>query len=385
MRIVVVVNTFPSYSETFISNKVKGLSKNNKILVVCAEKNDQLFNDLFPDNKAVHVFSLTKKNILKKTLLNPFKTIFFLRNDIFKGRKKIFKKLRLNIINTFSPDIIHFEFSGVAIDYLDGIKDLKGRKVVSCRGSAEKVKLLTDIKRREKIQEIFKVIDAIHCVSQDMRKTILPFCIHPEKIFINYPSIETNLFKNKNNKLQNDVFIILSIGRLTFQKGYLTGLLTMKKLQKKNLNFKWLIIGEGEQREEIVFHTHQLELENNIELLGVKNSEEIISLYKMADIFFLPSVYEGIANAALEAMSMQLPVVSTRCGGMEEVITNNVNGFVCDVYDIDMLSDIIFQLSNNYYNKIDLGKKARETIMAKFSIEKNIDLFEKKYKALTTN
>jgi colanic acid/amylovoran biosynthesis glycosyltransferase len=384
MRIVIITNTFPAYSETFISNKVKWLSVNNEILVLCTEKNENLFNQLFKENKAVKACELNSKSVFKNILTNPVQAIFAVGKNMTEGNRSIFKKIRSAIINSFSPDIIHFEFSGIATDYLDEMENLKGRKVVSCRGSAEKVKLLNDDNRKENLKKLFDTIDAIHCVSDDMRKTILPYCKYPEKIFINYPSIDTTVFENKEPDKKNEAFTILSIGRFTFQKGYLCGLLAVKKLLDKNVDFKWLIVGDGQQKEEITFHIHQLQLQNNVELLGMKNTNEIIDLYKGADVFFLPSVYEGIANVALEAMSMQLPVVSTKSGGMEEVITTGVNGFLAEIYDADKLAVDILLLQNDFEVRKKIGNAARAIITSTFDIHIQIQKFEKVYKDLIT-
>jgi colanic acid/amylovoran biosynthesis glycosyltransferase len=382
MRIVIITNIFPSHSETFISNKVKWLSKNNEIFVLCSAKNEKLFNQLFNDNKAVKVVELNTKNLFKNALSNPLKAIFSFGKNISAGRRMLFKKIRVEIINSFLPDIVHFEFSGIAVDYLNEIKNIKGAKIVSCRGSAEKVKLLSDNSRKENLKNVFDKVDAIHCVSVDMRNTILPYCSNPEKIFINYPSIDTTLFDNKNLRKENDGLIILSVGRFTFQKGYLTGLLAIKKLQKKIVNFKWLIVGEGQQKEEIIFHIQQLQLQDHIELLGIKNADEIVELYKNADVFFLPSVYEGIANVALEAMSMRLPVVSTKVGGMEEVITNSVNGMLAEVYDAETLADQILMLAENNKLRKNIGNAARARVTEAFDIRIQVSKFEKIYNDL---
>jgi len=55
-------------------------------------------------------------------------------------KRKLYKKFRIKAINRFKPDIVHFEFSPIAIDYADEIDLLCGKKIVSCRGTGEKVK-----------------------------------------------------------------------------------------------------------------------------------------------------------------------------------------------------------------------------------------------------
>src|SRR4051812_35947710 len=142
MRIGIVVDTFPSISETFISNKVKHLSARGHCLVVfCVRKNTPLMKELFNGSSNVKVVVLSKNKMVKYLISHPFT----LAISIIKGvnfRQRILKRFRLYTIRQYIPDIIHFEFSGIGVDYLYEIKRLKSKKIVSCRGSAEKVKLL---------------------------------------------------------------------------------------------------------------------------------------------------------------------------------------------------------------------------------------------------
>src|SRR5206468_794394 len=102
-----------------------------------------------------------------------------------------------------------------------------------------------------------------------------------------------------------------------------------------------------------------LKLHDHVELLGAKSRSEVKLLMENSDIYLLPSVYEGIANVALEAMSMELPVVSTRSGGMQEVITHEKDGLLADVYDHETLAQNLFALLQSEDLRLLLGKAAR--------------------------
>ena len=123
-------------------------------------------------------------------------------------------------------------------------------------------------------------------------------------------------------------------------------------------------------------------LQNHVILAGVQSGNAVIELYQQADIYFLPSFYEGIANAVLEAMSMELPVVSTRSGGMEEVITHGVNGFLANVYDDQHLADLLLQLAGDFDLRKAIGIAARKRIVEQFEIEVQIEKYEKLYSSL---
>lgn len=369
MRIILFVDTFPSVSETFISNKVRCLAeKGCTVFVFCVNRNESLQEELFGNNKNVEVVLLRKRTMVPFLLTHPL----LILSSLFKTtslKQRIFRSFRLSTINKYKPDVIHFEFSGIGTDYLYEIKHLTCRKVVSCRGSAEKVKLLVHKDRQENFRALLDEVDAVHCVSDDMRRTILPYCSKPQKIFINYPSIDTAFFcRQELPQKKSNLVTILSVGRFTFQKGFGTGLQAVHLLRESGIAFKWVIVGSGPEYEQIVFQVNHFQLQSHVQLLGAKSSIEVKDLMVQADIYFLPSVYEGIANVALEAMSMELPLVATRSGGMEEVIVHAENGLLADVYDHNELAENLLLLVKDADLRKKLGTNARKTIEEKFTL-----------------
>lgn len=385
MSIILVVDTFPSISETFISTKAEQLARRgHKVIVFCVKRNRQLLHDLFGARPGVKVVLLNMPKLVLYLLSHPLVCLhaFFKEKDL---RQYLLRKFRLHLIEAQKPDIIHFEFSGIGIDYLYEIERLSCKKVVSCRGSAEKVKLLIYEERKEKFLQLMQVIDAVHCVSHDMVNTIRSYCSQQEKIFVNFPSIDANFFYRKKNKTRSAGKIILSVGRMTFQKGYANALLAVKLLKASGIRFTWVIVGSGNKYEEIIFKLHQLKLENQVMLMGAKSREQVRGLMEEADIFFLPSVYEGIANVVLEAMAMELPVVATKSGGMAEVIEHETDGLLTDVHDYAAMANCLERVCDDGAFCDRLGRNARKKIIASFNIETQITKFERAYKALQLN
>lgn len=375
MTVAIVTISFPTVSETFIANKVLHLAKKgHTIIVLCSSINTALYNKLFTGITNIKVIALSKRMMLSYAALHPV--------TLLKGRagfSALATRARLHYLNKYKPDIVHIEFSGLGVLYLPILKKITAKKVVSCRGSAEKVKLLTSAERKKEITALFNEVDAIHCVSADMQQTVAPYCNDASKFFINFPSIDVKIFKRSVPYKLSTPVNILSIGRLTFQKGYFTGLQAMQKLRERLINFTWTIIGDGHLKEELIFHIHQMGLQQYVQLAGQKNREEIIAAYNSASIFFLPSVYEGIANVALEAMSMELPVIATKSGGMQEVITHNHNGMLADIYDADALATNILQLISDEASCRQTGIYARQRITEQFTIEHQADVFDTVY------
>ena len=389
LHICIVTGQFPGLTETFITTKVLELAKRgHKMTVITNQTGGHINHSHLEEVKkaGIQILSFTdfssKANILQSVSQNIGTFIQSLSSNKVLLKKKFKAALQIKLLSKYSFDIIHFEFSGLAISYLDSLSKLKSKTVVSCRGTAEKVKAITVKGRAESLRSLFEKIDAVHCVSADMANTIERYCHHPEKIFINRPSIDVSVFKRSKPYTKSSAIQILSIGRFTFQKGYLIGLLAIEELKNKGLDFTWRIVGDGPGVEEVLYHIHALSLAEHVEILGKKNRNEILALYNEVDIYFLPSVYEGIANVCLEAMAMELPVVATKSGGMEEVIENNLDGVLAATYHHHEMAEQIFLLAQDFNKRKALGKKARQKVVDHFTIGKQVDIFEAQYNSL---
>jgi colanic acid/amylovoran biosynthesis glycosyltransferase len=390
LHICIVTADFPGLTETFITNKVLELSKRGNTVTVIKNSDAGIINTTH-----LALIKQAKIEVLKMHDLSTIPAVvsaivshpsIFIKSIClsFTSFKRKFKShLQLQLLNHKPFDLIHFEFSGLAVSYLQSIKKLKTKKVVSCRGTAEKVKPLTDKKRKENLNTIFTYVDAIHCVSVDMANTIVKYGAGVDKIFVNTPAIDTAIFNRAKEYLPNSGSLnILTIGRFTFQKGYLVGLLAIKQLKERGVSFTWQIVGDGPLAEAMIYHIHALELENEVKLLGKKNRDEILGLYNEVDVFLLPSVYEGIANVCLEAMAMELPVVSTKSGGMEEVIIHGENGLLCEIYNPCDIVDKLQNIAMDFSFRKQLGANARQTVLNNFTLKKQVDVFQEQYHLL---
>ena len=388
MKIAIVVNGFPENSETFIINKVIALANAGHLINVIRLNRmgnaslKKLYK--FSEFKNIEIIDPFVPTTISSLSASAFlKPILFLKSFNYNKRKfyyKLRKNIYLNIFNNSNYDIIHFEFSGIASNLLDILKYIKPKTVMSCRGSAEKVKLLTEPSRVENLQKAMDKITAVHCVSNDMKITIAPYCKNINKVFINRPAIDPFFFIPEKIKHNFNGVIILSIGRFTFQKGYLFSVLAIKSLIDKGHKIEWHIIGDGPQQEEMIFHINALGIEKNVVLHGKRNKDEVQSWLNKADIFLLTSVYEGIPNVVLEAMAMELPVVTTKSGGVDEVIEHGVDGLIAPLYDVSAIAILIEQLINDKILFQQIGKQARKKILADYTLERQLRVFEDAYK-----
>jgi colanic acid/amylovoran biosynthesis glycosyltransferase len=398
MRIAIVVNSFPKISETFIYNKVSQLIRSGWDVTVIAhnKKNDKEFFQEQTQNTEVEILysnwnigGLPSYVMLCLYSIYNFWTVakIFARvqkRDGGVNRNTLRKTIKLIPFFKHKFDIIHFEYSGLAILYLDELDYLDCKKVISCRGTAELIKPLFDKNRGEELKRLMLKIDVAHCVSQNMRNTLLKYDLPFEKSFLNYPSIDVNYFKRDTAYPSgNAVFTIVSTGRLTWIKGYNYALLGIKNVVDKGYRVRYEIIGEGSAIDELTFIVEKLELRDSVLFRGNLNRAKVKEALEITDVFLLPSLSEGVSNAALEAMSMEIPTISTKVGGMNEVIANGENGLVINEMQPGEIADSLIYLIKNKEVARKLGENGRESIKKGFSLTNQTEIFLKEYKKLS--
>jgi glycosyltransferase involved in cell wall biosynthesis len=177
---------------------------------------------------------------------------------------------------------------------------------------------------------------------------------------------------------------ILSVGRLIEPKGYIYLLQACSLLVKKGINYKCKIVGGSDFIREtrtyldIMSTYHTLQLENWVSFEGACSFGEILKSYQWADIFVLPCVksqtgeHDITPNVILEAMAMELPVVSTTTGAIPEIITHHKNGLLVDPGDLDALAESIHSLILNPDLRKEYGKAGRKQVIKNYNISRNI-------------
>ena len=163
----------------------------------------------------------------------------------------------------------------------------------------------------------------------------------------------------KSDKYDDKSTKILSCGRLENQKGFdmLIDIAKMVFSNKQTEDWTWDIYGDGSQKEFLKNKIMQENLENKIILKGnVNNMEE---MYKYYSFFVLTSRYEGLGMVNIEASSNLLPIVSFNCNcGPDEIILNDVNGYIVECFDKKEMAEKILDLIENKDKRIMFSSKS---------------------------
>ena len=137
--------------------------------------------------------------------------------------------------------------------------------------------------------------------------------------------IDDQLFRLSQEK-KNEVFTFIHIGRLSPEKDQFTLLKAAAELT--SLNFKLMIVGDGPMKKNLLKVKNELKLRDKVDFMGEMDQEGVLHQLQKADAFILSSTYENFPVSILEAMACGKPVISTRCGGPEEMITDQTGRLV---------------------------------------------------------
>lgn len=161
---------------------------------------------------------------------------------------------------------------------------------------------------------------------------------------------------------------IISVGRLTEQKGFDMLVDVAKIVLKRNPDWKWNIVGEGEDKELLTEKIRKCGLEKQLNICGNVNSIE--EYYKKSALYVLTSKYEGFGLVLTEAKSFNLPCVSFQCpAGPAEIIKDSVNGYLINCFDIEAMAEKICNLIEDKDLRIRFSEHALDDT-EKFSLSK---------------
>ena len=210
-----------------------------------------------------------------------------------------------------------------------------------------------------------KCVDSIIVLSQNAKDNLIKNGVKKSKLTVVYNGIEYNGFIRKNeekDKEENKIKIV-SIGRLTKQKGHKYLIEALSLLE--NFNYEVYIIGEGELKVELNNKIKSLMLENKVKLLGFRSN--IYDYLSEADIFILPSLWDQCPISILEAMMFELPIIASNVNGIEEEIGET--GILINSRNIEEIRKAIEKLILHPKLREEKGKAAKKRFLENFTLD----------------
>ncbi len=323
---------------------------------------------------------LTEKNIHYKYILKLEIPIHYLERKHLKKDPTLFFKF-FKIAKSFKPDVIH-SWGGMTTLY--AIPTAKYLKIPLINGQ------VADSISKEYRSNLMNLIWNINHYFSDhilsnSKSGLKAYKVKAEKGSVIYNGIRLERFENLNDKkIVRKIFgietryAIVMVASFGKYKDYKLFFNVAKKVCKIRNDVTFLAVGEGEMKKKFVKEYES----NQILFTGkITNVEVLINACDIGVLFSQLSTGEGISNAIMEYMALSKPVIATDAGGTNELVQNNISGFLVN-NDKSVIVKHIINLLDNPNLRIEMGLKGRDIIENGFTIDEMGEGFLNFYKSV---
>lgn len=291
-----------------------------------------------------------------------------------------FRKLFL-LLRNHRPDIVHFNTplpilpGGVAARILSR----KGERIITVcsRRVNFPLKFFTS---RWKYNFL---LDRILTVSESIRKTLLNNGVRSRLVETVYEGIDPEWIdaqQQPNPPFDTDQLVIGTVAHLSREKGHADILKALSLIRAKCPKTSCVFVGEGLMRGKLEASASMLGIKDIVHFTGFRKDSE--ALMKHFDIFILPSLSEGLSSAIMSAMACGLPVISTKVGGIPELVVNEETGLLVEPSSPFQLAEALNRLLNSSEERMKFGKAGRKIVESRFTIERKLERTEYHYNML---
>jgi glycosyltransferase involved in cell wall biosynthesis len=345
----------------------------------------------------VTVFTSSDTGAQSVGVVNGVK-VYSLKKMVKVYNVPIVPSLFWRLLDEEKPDVIHahqypvfLSDTSASVSWLRNIPLLLHVHVVSESKSALS-RFVSDAYYSTLGLRTLQTADAVVVPSYAYKGKIVKMHVNPDKIQVIPYAIDTEKFKTKTGieafkaryHCQN-ARIILSVGRLNYQKGFQYLIQAMPAVLKQVPNAKLVIVGEGEQLALLRQLSGSLGVSESVIFTGALSQDEIPSAYSAADVFVLPSLFESFGISLIEAQAAGKPVICTRVGGAPEALVEGKTGFLVEPRNVRQLEASIINVLSDSDLARKMGEKGKKYVEARFSIPNNVKSIVDAYKKLLQN
>jgi len=233
---------------------------------------------------------------------------------------------------------------------------------------------------------LMKTANAFLAVSEFIKKKAIERGFPADKVLVHYIGIDTARFSPTPNSAREP--IVLFVGRLVPKKGCEYLIRAMAAVQAVRPDIELVMVGDGPLRQQL--EQQAATTLKRYRFVGAQSSDEVRAWYARAQLFCAPSVTaetgetEGLPITVLEAQAMALPVVSTVHSGIPEAVIHGETGLLAPERDAEALRECLLQALQNRERGETLGTKARELILSRFDMTRQISILEDIYAQLVS-
>lgn len=410
MRIAFLIDQFPTLSETFILGQITGLIDRGHEVDIFTDR---------PGNKAQMHPEVDHYQLLDRIYYNRvptnilwrvIKAIILFGVCIFKAPKTLLQVLAfpeyksskygefadflkpfyliIPFLNKSPYDIIHCHYgrNGLKAILLKDLGVIQGKIIVAFHGYD--ISRYLQVHGEDVYNYLFSTADLLQPISYYWQQKLIALGCNKTKIIIHHMGIDCNKFTFLFYRSSSAKIRIVSIARLVEKKGLKYGIEAVAKLVSSHPQLEYQIIGDGVLRADLQRLIDQLNVGENVKLLGWREQQELAAIIADADLVLAPSVTsldgdcEGIPVSLMESMAKGLPVISTYHSGIPELIEDGVSGYLVPEKEVEALATKLNYLLTNPEIGRRMGLAGRKTVETDYNIEILSDLLVEIYQQL---
>tara|TARA_R110001599_G_scaffold262322_1_gene462813 strand:- start:13827 stop:14942 length:1116 start_codon:yes stop_codon:yes gene_type:complete len=314
---------------------------------------------------------------------------FLLSNNLFaKGLRWLARVLKLttlhaqdnkaveNYLKQNTYDAVLAQYGPTAVSIMDACKNADIPLVVHFHGYDAYVQYYLD-KYQQGYKQLFETAASIIAVSTHMKEQLIKLGAPANKLNYSACGADTPSTQISERTKLNQKYAM--VGRLTEKKAPMLSIIAFKKLTVSHPEAQLEIIGDGPLMDGCVQLSRALNLQDNIIFHGAQPHTQVVKLLTESRVFLQHSVrapngdMEGTPVGVLEAMAMGLAVISTKHGGIMDVIDSEDIGILVDEHDYEQMASALIELANNDERVKKIGIAAQKRIGERWTNQHSID------------
>lgn len=201
-------------------------------------------------------------------------------------------------------------------------------------------------------QEVYRIekmgmeaADLVIAVSNLTRNTVIhKYGISPDKVFTVHNAVDFSEGDSLGDvKRHTPEKIVTFLGRITYQKGPEYFIEAAKKVLDREPNVRFVMAGSGDMMNKMIRRVAELGISMNFHFTGFLKGDDVPTMFRMSDVYVMPSVSEPFGISPLEAMRSNVPVIISKQSGVAEILEHAIK---VDFWDVDAIADAIYGILN---------------------------------------
>ncbi len=395
LKVAYILREFPSITETFILREMYWIREQEIDISIFAlypppdrrKPVHEQAKELLPDTRYSPFFSWNvikaQFHFVKRSPIRYFRTLFKTVWQLYREPGVLLRTLAIfpksiyfaRQMEEAGIQHIHAHFvwlEGIAARIIANMLDIP----YSIRPHAFGLFRRNQKNVRQELESAAKIIT----ISTFNRAYIADLCpdIAANEVDIVYCGLETDRLQPPLDRVDNNPIRILSIGRFIEKKGHEYLIDACALLANRGVSFECHIVGGGFLEKQLQARIERLGLQDHVTLVGSLDQSQVLEFYRTSDIFVLACVTaqngdrDGIPIVLMEAMSCELPVISTPLTGIPDLVRDEETGLFIDERDAAGLANALERLISDENMRQHLGKRARQTILQEFEVRHNV-------------